>query len=136
MYKTPIPVIAPTVCPGCKEPKSKHGYGPVHDVVLWDDKFNFGEGGYVRIVGFICGNVVFGTVIDSFDADRQSRWERFPRPYSTEHTYILDLRGRKIDEIRVSDFEVEVMTREEYAAQSDAAIAEHSARIARILEGE
>ena len=117
MIETPVPLVAPK-CPDCGEPIA---WGDVEDILLWDTKFNMGKGGYVRLIGWVaCGGSLVGTVVDSFDAEGNSNWVKRPRPHSTEHVYLMNLDGRKIEDIHTCEIPVEVMTREEYNAKYEA----------------
>jgi hypothetical protein len=90
-------------------------------MLLWDEKFNMGKGGYVRLIGWVsCHGHIMGTVIDSFDAECNTNWPKYPRPWSTEHVYIKNLEGRKLVDISVCKRPFEILTREQYRAQYEA----------------
>lgn len=119
--KTPVPVVLPQSCPGCGDVPSASYFGAVLDMLVYDEKFEMGKGGYVRLIGWVsCADHLIGTVVDSFDNEGNSKWEGTPRPWSTEHVYIKDLPGRKLVSIDTCELPVEILTRAQYHEKYDA----------------
>ena len=117
-----VPLVIPKHCPGCKDPRRGtrcfNSFGAVYDVLLEDSKFNLGKGGFVRLIGWIaCDNSLMGTVIDSFDAEGNSNWVKYPRPFSTEHVYLPKLHGRRICNCKLFEGDISIMTLDEFKAQ-------------------